>query len=741
MPRLLFVVAFTVIFHSAIPNANAAEPNRAPNSTKSISVANFGAIPGDGKNDADGLRAAAKHARENPGTTVAFPPGIYDLRDEAAVKIQDDWMTSKLKGNPVETLFLPYAPHVRGLDFSGARDVTIDATGAVLLCDGWMEPVSLVDCERVTLIGLTIDYKRKPFSEGIITAIGNGTIDVRFRPEFPVAEGMPMSRMMVWDVAKDRLTGGSAYNPGYTVLAPQTLRIQSGSLGGKLGDVAMIVHGFHARPAIFINNAREIALTAVAIHAQEGMGIVGNRVHNLTVKRLRVVPAAGFRQSTNTDATHYTSCTGLLRYEDCEFKGQGDDAINVHNFYQEITKNPGGNRCEAKVPLWYTHAGVLDDYDVGDTIELVARDTLKPERTYKVVAVSPFPKEWRQELTLDDGLPADTGKYYLVNATRFPRVEMVRCTMHSHLARSVLMKTRQVLIEDCTFNQCTGTAVHVGAEGDDWKESGPCDNLVIRRCRFIRNGRGDGTVDGACAVAVQLKAQRRGVPGIHGKILIEDNVIEGENAARGISVTGADDVTVRNNTITGCKDPVKVEACNKVNVDGNAGKAVEFADPMVKPAGGEKIQRLGDLDLGLMTAGYGRPLANGSLGGGSLQIAGKAYKSGIATHASSDFHISLDGMATRFTTVCGVDDDSLNTGASVRFSIIADGKKVWESPVMKGGTNGVEANIPLAGVKLLLLRVDDAGDGISSDHADWASASILYTGKPPAPAAAPAPSH
>jgi hypothetical protein len=149
-------------------------------------------------------------------------------------------------------------------------------------------------------------------------------------------------------------------------------------------------------------------------------------------------------------------------------------------------------------------------------------------------------------LTLDGPLPKDTGKDYLNNTTRSPRVELSRCTMHSHLARSVLIKSREALSEDCTFDQFTGTAIHVGAELD-WKESGPCRNLVVRRNRFIRNGCGAG------AVAVQLKTPKHDVPGIHGALLIEDNVIEGENAHRGIYVTSADTDTIRNNTITCCQ--------------------------------------------------------------------------------------------------------------------------------------------------------------------------------------------
>jgi hypothetical protein len=154
---------------------------------------------------------------------------------------------------------------------------------------------------------------------------------------------------------------------------------------------------------------------------------------------------------------------------------------------------------------------------------------------------------------------------------------------------------------------------------------------------------------------------------------------------------------------------------------------------------GEKRIAISDLDLGLMRVGYGKPLANQSLGGGPLSINGVTFKTGIATHAVSDFTLALDGKAMSFQAICGIDDDSRHAKASVRFSIAADGKTVWTSPVMKGGIPGAPVQIPLAGVRLLRLSVDDAGDGISSDHADWADAAIFYRGEPPAAIAPPQP--
>ena len=36
--------------------------------------------------------------------------------------------------------------------------------------------------------------------------------------------------------------------------------------------------------------------------------------------------------STNTDATHFSSCYGKLTLQNCVFEGHGDDAVNVHNY-------------------------------------------------------------------------------------------------------------------------------------------------------------------------------------------------------------------------------------------------------------------------------------------------------------------------------------------------------------------------------------------------------------------------
>jgi alpha-galactosidase len=114
-----------------------------------------------------------------------------------------------------------------------------------------------------------------------------------------------------------------------------------------------------------------------------------------------------------------------------------------------------------------------------------------------------------------------------------------------------------------------------------------------------------------------------------------------------------------------------------------------------------------------------------------MSIGGQKFERGAGTHADSTLYIELAGGADRFTAWCGVDDAANDPRGSVAFRIVGDGKVLWKSPVMKTGQKPVEADVNLKGIKTLLLKAGDAGDGIGWDHADWAEAKFVVSGAAP----------
>jgi hypothetical protein len=144
----------------------------------------------------------------------------------------------------------------------------------------------------------------------------------------------------------------------------------------------------------------------------------------------------------------------------------------------------------------------------------------------------------------------------------------------------------------------------------------------------------------------------------------------------------------------------------------------------------ETTYALCDLDLTLVDQQWNIAKRSQSVTGKPLTIAGRAFTDGVGTHATSRIVVHLDGGARRFRAFAGIDDGAEGKG-SVRFSIQGDGRVLWQSGIRKKGDLAVPIDLDVSSVKWLTLHVDDAGDGIAMDHADWVEATFEGVTKAP----------
>ncbi len=136
------------------------------------------------------------------------------------------------------------------------------------------------------------------------------------------------------------------------------------------------------------------------------------------------------------------------------------------------------------------------------------------------------------------------------------------------------------------------------------------------------------------------------------------------------------------------------------------------------------------LELDSITQGWGQPHADRSVDGHEISIGGEKYAHGLGTHSVSTARVALGGRGEHFSAMVGVDDEVGQRG-SVNFQVVGDGKTLWESGILRGGDAAKKVEIDLRGIKTLMLRVGDAGDGMNYDHADWAAAQfVMAEGKP-----------
>ncbi|GAB4339007.1 MAG: NPCBM/NEW2 domain-containing protein [Dehalococcoidia bacterium] len=136
--------------------------------------------------------------------------------------------------------------------------------------------------------------------------------------------------------------------------------------------------------------------------------------------------------------------------------------------------------------------------------------------------------------------------------------------------------------------------------------------------------------------------------------------------------------------------------------------------------------RLETLDLATMDQGWGTPKAARSVDGNPLSIAGTVYEHGVGTHAYSEMVVDLKRSVAEFHAIVGVDDETGQHG-SVVFRVLADGTEAARTDTLRGDGRATTLRVDLRGARELTLIVDDAGDGMGSDHADWAEAYFVLT--------------
>jgi alpha-galactosidase len=129
--------------------------------------------------------------------------------------------------------------------------------------------------------------------------------------------------------------------------------------------------------------------------------------------------------------------------------------------------------------------------------------------------------------------------------------------------------------------------------------------------------------------------------------------------------------------------------------------------------------------------GWGTIVPDKSIGGNNITLGGVTYAHGIGVNSFSGVEYNLGGMCSRFQATIGIDDEVTN--GTVIFDVFADGVRIFKSGVMAGGSPSQFIDLDVTGVRRLTLGVDDADDGNSYDHADWANALVIATNTPQLP--------
>lgn len=536
------------------------------NQPHTVSVGKFGARPDDGKSDTEALRRAAAYCRKHPGTTLFFPAGTYLLDDPVAIGIERQAISGALgRGLEVQwALFQPQEPYVTGLDFTGCEGLTIEAKGARLEVEGWMQVLSFVGCKGITMNGMEITYRRPAATEGRVVRSSEKDFDIEYDPAlYTYIDSIVQGRYYFYSSERRHFYYGAIQEA--TLLRPGLVRMTSKEQP-PIGDVLIIRYGGHYRPCVMLRESDDITLRGLSIRSYPGMGVVGHLCHNILIDSLNVTPEEGRFSSTSTDATHFTSCSGDLTISNSFFAGNGDDCTNIHNYYWHITPDAADlSRVEVRVEGTDLHAQALDYPLVGDTLILLNRRNMQEVGRFVTRSCDIDAEAWRVDVTLDRPLPtADCNQLLMYNYSRFPRVQILDNVDDYNNGRAFLLKARDVVVRGNRIGRSTLSAIKLGAELS-WHEAGPVEHVVVED----NDIRGAGTDNGYRATGVMVTTESPETPPhVNRNILVRNNHIEGSHSVA-ILLHDAQDVEIYGNTFVNGHE-IQQRNCRDIHLGDNS---------------------------------------------------------------------------------------------------------------------------------------------------------------------------
>ncbi|MBI3270704.1 MAG: NPCBM/NEW2 domain-containing protein [Planctomycetes bacterium] len=114
-----------------------------------------------------------------------------------------------------------------------------------------------------------------------------------------------------------------------------------------------------------------------------------------------------------------------------------------------------------------------------------------------------------------------------------------------------------------------------------------------------------------------------------------------------------------------------------------------------------------------------------------ISVKGKEYRKGLAVHSYCELTYALDGKFKRFLSAVGFEDQAeppSDPPGPLRFAVLADGKKLFDSGPLKWESKPAEVDVPVEGVKELRIVCDFGGDILDGNilgRGAWAGARLI----------------
>ncbi|MGE9289395.1 MAG: right-handed parallel beta-helix repeat-containing protein [Puniceicoccales bacterium] len=574
--RRVMVLLVLAVCTGSIPLLGSAEVPR-------ILVSDYGAVINDGGNDRDAFLQAFEECKKYPASVLVLEKGVYD--------------SDRSEEEPLGSI---------SFFLTDLQNLTIEGNGAELTVRTWHPLFRIHDSPNLHVKDLIIDchpiphtagkvIERNPESRTFVLELAEAyrpgiaekvDLIVGYDAEKKIPNQVPTSRNFLFAQNAAPLTEPIGEDKLRVVLSdkPRTVTPYAAQVVvPELGEWVAMRYKSRVSTTFLFQKCDNLFVENVSIYSAPGMGVNVKHSDGITLKRLRVEPRPREDRwmSTTVDATHFTSCRGRIVIEDCVFEGQEDDGSNVHNMYLRVHEQLSPRVVKLRGGRGYDRFQPMEEPRLGDWLEFGSEE--KPYLAMveaKIVAIESVPtrKDGKAEVytvTLDRDLPELSVGTVVGNASSIPtEFIMRRSIMRGNRGMGIRVQTRNVLIEDCLFEDILGAGIWIACaaeEANNAAEGVSNRGVVLRNNRIVRTGAMFGPKNPLNGGITMIVGHNKSFlhPFTHQNIRIENNVIE-DSFGYGISVVAADQVEVIDNTIVNSTDaPIFIGASKNVLLMGN----------------------------------------------------------------------------------------------------------------------------------------------------------------------------
>ncbi len=532
--------------------------------SEEINVADFGAVADDGKDDARAIKAALKACEKQATSTLIFPKGQYDF---FPTFMEERYCFISNNDEGLKRIAFPMV---------GIENLTIDGQGSEFMFHGFINPFIVDRSRNITFENFSIDFSRPFHSEGIILGYDEEGMDIEISKGFPfkvhrgtllftdgqkeegqlttVSKGniYGSAHMLEYDTEKRETAYMvkdfyfSSIN-GYPAksLGERKVRINVPGLTGTIGNTMVFGPNHRNYPGFTVSDCTDIVFRNVTLHHSGGMGILGQRTHNVTVDDCKVTPSNGRMVSTTADATHFVNCTGSIKLTNNLFENQKDDATNIHGIYVQVVEKTGADSIIVQLKHRQQHG--FDFLKPGTKVELVRAKSMITYATATVKNVERINKECT-EVTLTEPLPEGLilGDA-LAEIRDYPKVLIANNTIRNNRARGMLLNCRGKTIVENNYFHTPGAAILFEGDSFFWFEQGGVSDCIIRNNVFdncVFGVWGKAVIDVKAGIREDKESSR-----YNKNVLIEGNTFRMYDDGTLLNAYCVDGLIWRNNTI------------------------------------------------------------------------------------------------------------------------------------------------------------------------------------------------